>query len=245
MRHRSRKHVKNVLIIGLLPVLILAAVGNTYSLLFQTLEIHGTVYTGFWGGGGVGGACIGIQKTLDGAFTNATTGEDLSERTALIHIGNANPPHFPTKFKLTICVHNCGNETLTGVVVTDRLENQFGVINWSVDRGSVAVLSLPGPGNYSKDYIVWEVGELSEGEASCLEMWIQTLQNPAGGYAPTSGGTTYIINQGASVFATSGSGGELWANTGSLSISLSPEGEDHVATILTQLPYSTPWEYSP
>ncbi|MDH7556795.1 MAG: hypothetical protein QHG94_07660 [Candidatus Methanosuratincola sp.] len=228
-----------------MPVLILAAVGNTYSLLFQTLEIHGTVYTGFWGGGGVGGACIGIQKTLDGAFTNATTGEDLSERTALIHIGNANPPHFPTKFKLTICVHNCGNETLTGVVVTDRLENQFGVINWSVDRGSVAVLSLPGPGNYSKDYIVWEVGELSEGEASCLEMWIQTLQNPAGGYAPTSGGTTYIINQGASVFATSGSGGELWANTGSLSISLSPEGEDHVATILTQLPYSTPWEYSP
>ncbi|MBC7127396.1 MAG: hypothetical protein ABC585_06715 [Candidatus Methanosuratincola petrocarbonis] len=244
MRHRSRRLVKKVLIIGFLPVLILAALGNTYALLFQTLEIHGVVHTGFWGGGGVEGPCVGIQKTLDGAFTNATTGEDLSERTDLIHIGNANPPYFPTKFKLTICVHNCGNETLTGVVVTDRLENQFGVINWSANTGDVTILSFPGPGNYSNEYIVWEVGALQDGEGACLEMWIQTLQNPAGWYAPTSGGTTYIINQGASVFATSSSG-DLWANTGSLSISLSPEGDNHIATILTQLPYSTPWEYSP
>ncbi|MEM2125572.1 MAG: hypothetical protein QXQ53_04160 [Candidatus Methanosuratincola sp.] len=227
-----------------MPVLILAALGNTYSLLFQTLEIQGTVQTGFWGGGGAGGPCVGIQKTLDGAFTNATTGEDLSERTNLIHIGNANPPHFPTKFKLTICVHNCGNETLSGVLITDRLENQFGPINWTAGKGNVSILSFPGPGNYSKDYIIWEVGELSEGEGVCLELWIQTLQNPAGWYAPTSGGTTYIVNQGATVFATSNEG-ELLANTGSVAISLSPEDENHIATILTELPYSTPWEYSP
>lgn len=232
------------MVIGLLPLLILAVLGNTYSLLFQTLEIQGTVHTGFWGGGGTGGVCIGIQKTLDGAFTNATTGDDLLDRTNLIHIGNANPPYFPTKFKLTICAHNCGNETLTDVVVTDRLENQFGVLNWTADIGNVTILSIPGPGNYSKDYIVWEIGGLSSGEGACLEMWIQTLQNPAGWYAPTSGGTTYIVNQGASVFADS-SEGELWANTGSLSISLSPEGDDHIATILTPLPCSTQWANSP
>lgn len=244
MKHRSRRNVKEILIVGFLPVLILAALGNTYSLFFQTLEIQGVVHTGFWGGGGVEGPCIGIQKTIDGAFTNATTGEDISERTNLIHIGNANPPYFPTKFKLMICVHNCGNETLTEVEVTDRLENQFGVINWSVGRGNVTILSFPGPGNYSKDYIVWDIEELQEGEGVCLEMWIQTLQNPAGWYAPTSGNATYIINQGASVSAK-GSSGELIAKTGSLSISLSPEDKNYIATILTQLPYSTPWEYSP
>ncbi|MEJ5291986.1 MAG: hypothetical protein WHS82_00075 [Candidatus Methanosuratincola sp.] len=232
------------MIIGFLPLLILAAFGNTYALFFQTLEIQGVVHTGFWGGGGTGGACLCIQKTLDGAFTNATTGEDLSERTALIHIGNANPPYFPTKFVLTICVHNCGNESLAEVIVTDRLENQFGVLNWSAERGNVTILSLPGPGNYSKDYVVWEVGGLEKNESACLEIWIQTLQNPAGWYAPTSGGTTYTVNQGASVFAT-WSGGELWANTGSISISLSPEDENHIATILTPLPYSTPWACGP
>lgn len=226
-----------ILFISVIILFSLTSCGLAYSRWTDKVTIIGSVTTGHWEEGG----CFRIMKTLDGSFTNATTGEDLEQRTDLIHIGNRNPPNFPTKFNMSICIQNCGNTTLSDIVVTDRLENQFGPINWTADRGTASWVSLPGPGNFSKDYLRWEVGELKEGEQACLHIWIQTLQNPVGFYEPTSPGN-YMVNTGA--YAVAYSDGKLIsAKTEAIEIEIS-QGTDNIARILTALPYSTPWATS-
>lgn len=222
-------------------ILILTSIcGFAYSHWSETLHIRGSVTTGRWK------ACVRIQKTLEGAFTDPETGADLTTPTNLIAIANTT---FPTKFKLTIWVKNCESTKLANIVVTDVIESQIAPTSWTPSKGTVSWVDEkpPGePGEFVFDYLTWTIGTLAPRESAYLEIWIETLRNPKGKYEPTSGdeGDTQDlpINRGAAVMADSPLE-SLSATTEAITILIGDDDtpENGIGKILTPLPYSTPW----
>lgn len=239
MRTHRKQYSGKLTALILVPIIALAILGMSYSHWQETLTITGTVTTGKWK------ACIRIQKTLEGAFTNPETGEDLTTPTDLIAIASTT---FPTKFKLTIYIENCESTTLTNVVVTDMLPNEFGPINWTASKGTVSWHHIPPQGgghwdgtHFARNYLIWDIGNLNPEESASLVIWIKTLMNPTDKYAPTSDNENYTINKGAKVVADSPLK-TLSTTTGNVTISIRPyDPEEKIGIISTSLPYSTPW----
>ena len=223
-----------------LILVVMAVTGFAYSHWSETLYISGTVTTGTWG------SCIGIRKTLEGSFTNPWTRENLAEPTNLIAIASE---EFPTRFKLTIQVKNCGSTALENVIVTDCIELNVAPTEWTPSKGTVYWENVrpPGePGEFIFNYLTWTIGGLASDELASLEIWIRTLYNPRCKYEPTSGdegdNQELKINRGAKVVADSIFNG-LSATTEGITIIIVDDNipGNGIGTILTPLPYSTPW----
>jgi hypothetical protein len=233
-------------------------VGSTYALWFQELTIMGTINTGSWNGGGGSGACVSIQKSFDGAFTNATTGANITTPTDLIRIGAVGiitksigsegiackpppEPNFPTRFLMWINVTNCGAMELRDIIVTDMLQNQFAPVEWDASVGTVSWRIVPGIiGKYNHSFLEWRVDSLASGENISIAIWLNTTTNPAGLYEPTTPSEDYLVNSGATVSAVSDLG-ILTATTETLVLEVGGLVQGNIARILTSLPYSTPW----
>lgn len=130
------------------------------------------------------------------------------------------------------------------MVVTDRLENQFtdyGCANKSDPTDKVSWVYVPNPSGFKKSYLTWEIGDLASGESASLCFWIVTTQNPVGFYEPTSANKNYTVNLGAKVEAVSPVG-NLTAQTDGIVLEIGDFVMPNIAVILTNLPFSTPWE---
>jgi uncharacterized repeat protein (TIGR01451 family) len=183
---------------------------------------------------------------LEGSFTNPYTGENLTTPTDLVAIASKT---FPTRFKLTIRVVNCGLVTLENIVVTDRIELNVAPTEWTPSKGSVYWENWrpPGePGEFIFNYLTWNIGELAPEEQAYLEIWIRTLYNPPGKYEPTSGdegdNQELEINRGAKVVADSPFNG-LSATTEKITVLIVDDNipGNGIGKISTPLPHSTPW----
>lgn len=236
-RYRRKSPInKTISIIFLLLILALGTIGYSYSHWTKTLYIQGTITTTTWEK-----ACIRIMKTLNGSFTNATTGEDLTTPTNLIHIGTNEQPGWPTKFQLIITIENCGTLNIIDAV-TDVIENNVEPINYTATKGTVTWENKTTGGEFVQNSLNWNIGTLTPGEQATLEIWIQTLKNPKGYYEPTSEEMYLEINRGATITATSELG-LLSANTENITITIVDDGiqGNNLAIITPTLPYSTPW----
>jgi hypothetical protein len=156
----------------------------------------------------------------------------------------------PTLFSQTIWVENCGDEDLTGVVVTDRIQNtvapRFAVQPY-VGTLSIAPFGFCRPwDDFGFDHLTWSIGTLSAGQTVSLTIGIATLANPSGRYEPTSGDECdwqdLEMTRGATVVAT-GSGGTLQATTQELTLIIVDDGvpQNHEGLIQTTVPAFTPW----
>lgn len=237
-RYRRKSPInKTISIIFLLLILALGTIGYSYSHWTKTLYIQGTITTTTWEK-----ACIRIMKTLNGSFTNATTGEDLTTPTNLIHVGTNEQPGWPTKFQLIITIENCGTLNIIDTV-TDVIENNVEPINYTATKGTVTWENKTTADGFVQNSLNWNIGTLTPGEQATLEIWIQTLKNPKGYYEPTSEEMYLEINRGATITATSELG-PLSATAGNITITIVDDGiqGNNLAIISAPpLPYSTPW----
>ncbi|MGB9778604.1 MAG: hypothetical protein ACPLW8_04285, partial [Candidatus Bathyarchaeales archaeon] len=196
-RYRTMPINKTISITFLTLLLALAITGYSYSHWTETIHIQGTITTGTWNI-----ASVRIMKTLNGSFTNATTGEDITTPTNLIHVADANNPGWPTKFQLIITVENNGTLPITDAVY-DVIENNVEPINATPSKGTVNwYYNHTTGGEFVQNFLNWTIGTLNPGEVATLEIWIQTLHNPAEKYEPTSENQTLEINRGANITAT-------------------------------------------
>jgi hypothetical protein len=241
-----------LLVVSLLIVISLGINGVAYSMWCDSVYLAGQVTTMR------GGACINIQKTFDGAYTDPTTGADLLHRTNQILIGSRSitaqvgegiacpppPTPHPTKFLMYINVTNCGSTELTNVVVTDRLENQFSPLNTTIfplGKGTYQWTNVThGGSGFNHSYLVWSVGTLAPGEKASIVIWITTVKNPAGIWEPTSACTCYPVNLGAKAEANSAFG-ELMAQTDGIILRIDGYISGNIARITTPMPNSTNW----
>jgi len=248
-RYRYKKGIPVNKTLGLILAVLfiaLAVTGYSYSRWAETLNIQGTMTTGIWR---ERIASIRIMKILNGSFTNATTGEDLTEPTNLIHVGTNENPGWPTKFQLIIIVENNGTVPVTDAVL-DVIENTVEPINYTASKGTVTWTNKTTAKDYVQNFLNWTIGTLQPNERATLEIWIQTLPNPSGKYEPTSEDQTIEINRGANITATSELE-TLSAGTEAIILTIVDDGipENSLAIIMPTLPYSTPWasdaKYSP
>ncbi|MEM3700077.1 MAG: hypothetical protein QXL57_04325 [Candidatus Bathyarchaeia archaeon] len=252
-RYRIMPINKTVSITFLTLLLALAITGYSYSHWIEKIHIQGTITTGTWEKK-IASVCI--MKTLNGSFTNATTGEDISTPTNLIHVGTNESAGWPTKFQLIITVKNNGTVPITDAVY-DVIENTVEPINATPSKGTVEWYKNKTQGGdnnqYIQNFLNWTIGTLDPGEVATLEIWIQTLPNPSGKYEPTSENQPLEINRGAKIKATSELG-PLEATTEGITLYIVDEDipdEPNIAVITPTLPYSTPWacdsitEYAP
>ena len=233
-RKRSNMQIEKMGILCVVLILALAITGFAYSHWSETIEISGTIKIAH-----IPKACIRIRKILNGSFTNATTGEDLTEPTDLIAIAST---EFPTKFQLIIEVENCGSVNVTDTV-TDVVENNVAPINWTPSKGTVSWVNKTTSPTFVQHFLNWTIGTLVPGERATLEIWIETLKNPAGKYEPTSEPQyDFEINRGANVTANSELG-SLAANTEAITLNIESGDipDDGIGLITPTLPYSTPW----
>jgi len=239
VKGRARQTTLKLTALILIPIIALSFVGLAHSHWRETIRIQGTVTTGRWK------ACVRIQKTLEGAFTNPETGEDITEPTDLIAISAS----FPTKFKLTIEVKNCESTRLTEVVVTDTILTNVAPIDWTASKGTVSWIDEQPkgePGEFIFNKLTWTIRNLNPGKSASLVIWIETLQNPTGKYEPTSGdegdGQDLEINEGAKVTAESLLS-SLSATTGGITIHIVDDDVEGngIGRIDTELPCSTGW----
>ena len=256
MRKFRRKNQisKTLSLTFLILLLALGIAGYSYSHWKETITIQGTITTAK-----TKTASIRIMKTLNGSFTNATTGEDIAEPTNLIHVGTATNPGWPTKFQLIITVENNGTVN-TNNIVADIILDSVEPINYTASQGTVEwYQNITHPqGEFVKNFFNWTIGALQPNEQATLEIWIQTLRNPSnagdgqGFYEPTSENQILEINRGANITAISELG-TLFAQTENITLTIVDDGNfgDNIAVITPTLPYSTPWatakitEYTP
>ena len=239
MKRRTNKMTPKLIALVLIPIISLSLVGIAHSLWSESLYIEGTVNMGYWK------ACIRIRKTLEGAFTDPETGVDLTTPTDFIAIAAS----FPTKFKLTITVENCGLTTLTDVIVTDTIKTNVANVDWTASEGTVFWYDHhPGgkPGDFIFNDLTWTIETLAPGESASLMIDIETLRNPQDKYEPTSGdegdSQDLEINEGATVTAET-SLATLSATTGGITLQIVDDNtpENNIGSIATNLPYSTAW----
>jgi hypothetical protein len=237
-KYRRTTPTNKTIVFFLLLILALGTIGYSYSLWAKTLYIQGIVSTTTWEE-----ACVRIMKVLNGSFTNPATGEDLTEPTQYIGVA----ANLPTKFQLIIIVKNCGTVDITDMV-TDVIEQQVEPINYTASKGTVELYkNHTTGGEYVQNFLNWTIGTLIPNEQAKLEIWIQTLPNPAGKYEPTSGdegdSQDIEINRGATITATSELG-PLSATTGKITLIIiddSIQGNNLAIIDAPPLPYSTPW----
>jgi hypothetical protein len=234
---------KTISITFLTLLLALAITGYSYSHWTETIHIQGTITTAKQKI-----ASVRIMKTLNGSFTNATTGEDITTPTNLIHVADANNPGWPTKFQLIITVENNGTVPIEDAVL-DVIENTVEPINATPSKGTVQwYYNHTTGGEYVQNFLNWTIGTLDPGEVATLEIWIQTVRNPSnagdgeGFYEPTSENQDLEINRGANITATSELG-NLFAKTENITLTIVDDGtpNNNIAVITPPLPYSTPW----
>ena len=238
-RYRRNNSINKTMgITFILLMLIVGIAGYSYSHWTKTINIHGTITTGTWE---EKIASIRIMKILNGSFTNATTGEDITEPTNLIHVGTNESAGWPTKFQLIIIVENNGTVPITDAVL-DVIENTVEPINYTATKGTVTWTNKTTAKDYVQNFLNWTVGTLQPNERATLEIWIQTLPNPSGKYEPTSENQKIEINRGANLTATSELG-TLFAETEAITLTIVDDGipDNNLAIITPTLPYSTPW----
>ncbi|MGB9676631.1 MAG: hypothetical protein ACPL0C_05540 [Candidatus Bathyarchaeales archaeon] len=249
MKRRINTPINKTISIAFLTLLLaLAITGYSYSHWTETLHIEGTITTAK-----AKTASVCIMKTLNGSFTNATTGEDIQTPTNLIHVGTNSSPGWPTKFQLIITVENNGTVE-TNKIVTDIILNPVEPINYTASQGTVEwYKNITYNGEFVKNYLNWTIGVLHPNERVTLEIWIQTVRNPSEKYEPTSENQKLEINRDATLRATSELG-QLEATTEAITLYIvdtdTPD-DPNIAVITPTLPYSTPWacdsitEYTP
>jgi hypothetical protein len=237
-RYRRNGSINKTISITFLTLLLaLAITGYSYSRWTETIHIQGTITTAKQKI-----ASVRIMKTLNGSFTNATTGEDITTPTNLIHVADANNPGWPTKFQLIITVENNGTVPIEDAVL-DVIENTVEPINATPSKGTVQwYYNHTTSDEYVQNFLNWTIGTLDPGETATLEIWIQTLRNPSGKYEPTSETQDLEINRGANITATSELG-TLFARTENITLIIVDDGipNNNIAVITPSLPYSTPW----
>ena len=236
-RYRRKSPInKTISILFLLLILALGTIGYSYSHWTKTLYIQGTITTTTWEK-----ACIRIMKTLNGSFTNATTGEDLTTPTNLIQVGSNEQSGSPTKFQLIITVENCGTLNIIDTV-TDVIENNVEPVNYTATKGTVTWENKTTADEFFHNFLNWNIGTLTPGEQATLEIWIQTLENPTDKYEPTSENQLLEINRGATIKATSELG-LLSATTENITLTIVDDDtpDNNLAIITPTLPHSTPW----
>jgi len=233
MYKMKKTHVYSTIFI---LIISLSAVGMSHSGWRDEVKITGTAKMGCWK------SCIRIWKTLDGAFTDPETGDDLTEPNRT-HIAIAT--NFSTKFLLTIYVKNCGSTPLSDIVVTDTVKNTVTYSAYQASKGSVDI-DLPSQDGFQQETLIWTINELQPGDTESLLIYIKTLQNPSGKYEPTSGDEgdrqEIEINEGAEVTATSIFNG-LSTSTSDITLVIGDNGipDDGIGLIESPtLPYSTP-----
>jgi len=231
-----------ILTILIMITISLSICGVSYSAWTDNVKISGQVVMACWKG------CIRIRKTLEGAFTDPYTGLPIEEPTNLIAIAAS----FPTRFRLVICIVNCGSTKLTNVVVTDTIKNNMAPREWYPTEGVSWEHYAPGGGewdgvHFAFNELTWDVGSLDPDETKCLEIWIETLQNENNKYEPTSGdeGDSQELenNEGATVTAKSPLA-RLSATTEAITLMVVDDDipENGIGKIQPVLPYLTPWE---
>jgi hypothetical protein len=245
---RKPQHAKTIGLSFVILLIALSLTGYGYSHWKETVQIQGTITIA-----PQKQACVRIMKTINGSFTDPTTGNDKSTPTDLIHVSTATQPGFPTKFQLIITVENNGTLDITDAVY-DVIENVVEPINATPSKGTVDwYQNKTTGGEYVQNFFNWNIGTLTPGEIATLEIWIQTLQNPTGKYEPTSENQYLEINRGAKVTATSELG-PLFAQTEAITLTIVDTDipdDPNMAVITPTLPYSTPWandcitEYTP
>jgi hypothetical protein len=183
------------------------------------------------------------MKILNGSFTNPTTGQDQTEPTPYIAVASTT---FPTKFQLIITVENTGTINIADAVY-DVIENNVEPINATATKGTVSWINKTTAQGFVQNTLNWTIGTLIPNEEATIEIWIQTLKNPAGKYEPTSGDegdSQYLeINRGANITATS-EVGTLLAQTENITLTIEDDNTpgNNLAIITSPtLPYSTPW----
>jgi hypothetical protein len=207
--------------------------------------------------------CLSIHKILEGTYTNPEDGSSLSKPIEYIHISAT----WPTDFRMTFQVRNCGNVTLTNVKVTDSIETMAcpGAIKMFRDEPPPDELRLSGdePGlettwdtgalswTFSRSgenanecgKITWNIGDLSAGQTMSWRRDLETLRNSGGLYEPTLPDQSIKVNTGATVWATTDPEfGNGIAKTEGIILTLLPITKDPpIISEILELPrYETP-----
>ncbi len=253
MRKRRKNTPLKLSLLFITVLFLLASTSISYSLWYEELYIQGTITTGTWDN-----SCIRIMKTLHGSFTDPCTGDNQTVETDYILVANETNS---TKFNLTICIENCGSTDLTNVWVNDTIGLSLGPRSWKTEPlgiGTVTWEHRPHGGGSEWDGIhfcfndlYWYIGDLNAGDQICLEIRLETLQNPSDKYAPTSEDQDLefqLEDKGATVEAWSEEcGTTLTSTTGPLTLDIDPTDDDpcsngvKLAKIVTPRPWKTPW----
>lgn len=241
-RVNYKKVMNRVSLLLFVTIVASSLIGVIYGGWTDRIEIQGSAKMAHWK------PRIEIRKTLDGTFTDAKTGETLTEASQYIAIA----AQFPSLFKITIEVRNTGSVPVYDIVVTDVIENTVAPSDISVTQGSYNVVSdgknnEPWDGeHFGFNEITWDVGTLQPGEEAVMTVWISTLMNPSGKYEPTSGdegdGQDIEMNRGAKCVAMCFLG-ELRCETQGITIVIIDDGieDNKIGLIETPLPFVTPW----
>ena len=231
---------REALALFVVALISLGLCGTAYSSWRERLRVRATLTTGRWR------ACVRIGVTLDGAYTDPVTGEELKYPNRTHVAPGAN---FSTRFKLTYTVRNCRSTPLTGVVVTDAVGDSLAPTEWSASAGSVDWhnqtnrRTRDGPRGGLNE-LRWEVGDLEPGESAVLVCWLSTLPDERGRFAPSQGenGSVGIleVDMGAVVRASSAFS-SLSARTRGIRIYIGDGSGEGPSRIMKGLPRSTPW----
>jgi len=234
---------RNLFLICLIPLVALSTIGFASGHWYDSVNVNTVITTA-----NLGNPCIEIQKVLQGSFTNTCNGKDTAIPTDKIAISAC----FPTKFKMTINVTNCGTSVLTDVIVKDTIGPNLTYINYTMTKGSCSWFNhttaintveqncpIYQDGTAYHD-LTWDIGTLNPGQNATFVIWVCTVCNSHGIYAPT--GTSLQFNAGATVVANSILK-TLSATTAGITIKVDANNCGS-GIILTKLPYSTPWAMS-
>ncbi len=243
MRKRVNFGVSNGVLMALVAVVAVSSLlGGIYGGWTDRVEVRGSAKMAHWR------PRLELRKTLDGTFTDAVTGETLTDPSPYIAIASV----FPSLFKMTVEVRNTGSVPIYDIVVTDVIENTVAPSDISVTQGSYIVIS---EGKKDEEWdgvyfgfneVTWTVGELQPGDEATMTVWISTLMNPSNKYEPTSGDegdSQWVeVNRGAGCTGTCYLG-ELSCETEGIAIRIIDDGvnDNKIGVIETPLPYMTPW----
>jgi uncharacterized repeat protein (TIGR01451 family) len=214
------------------PIFVISIIGYASAHWSSNSYIAGTLTSGQWGN-----PCIKLQDALEGSFTNTSNGNDLQRPTDQITLSSP----FPTKFRMTLDLTNCGTETLSNITVTDSISVNVVPINWTSNMGCVSWNNLAtqpfgkdGAGNYD---LVWVITYLNPGENATITIWVMSELKSASIYS--GGAKSLQFDSGATVTAQVFQD-NLCTQTEGITIDYAQQGTN-TGLVTTPMPYYTSW----
>lgn len=222
-------------------IVALGLCGVTRSRWNDPLRMRATATTGVWK------ARVRIRTTIDGAYTDPRSGDQIPDPVKEIAVSAG----FPTLFRFTIHVRNMGSTALEGVSVSDVIMDELAPRGWRPESGVTwrnHTLDDPNKNGTAAVLreVTWNIGGINPGEDARLVIWLETTSDPEKLFHPLAGDgegkNALAFNVGSRVTARSPFS-RLAAKARALEIIVYGDSVhgNGVAVIVTELPLSTPW----